>query len=248
MFRFHLEECGMKPPQYENPRYRAALAEQQRLGAVRRDALLPQGLRLVAGADCSFNRFGSTFWGALVVCDLEDTFRVVDSAVVRMEVDFPYIPGLLGFREVPVLCAAYDRLGVRPEVTLVDAQGTAHPRRFGSASHLGVELDIPTVGCAKSLLCGTFVEPGEGRGCWSPLVDVEEPIGAVLRTRTGVAPVFVSPGHLSDLPSSMDLVLRCAPLYRIPEPIRMAHELVNRARKDGWGDGAIGKSGDKVIH
>jgi deoxyribonuclease V len=221
----------MRSPRYSNPRYRAALEAQERLVLARREPPLPQGLRLVAGADCSYNRFGSTFWGAFVVCDAQDAFRVVDSAVVRMEVDFPYIPGLLGFREVPVLCAAYGRLGVRPEVTLVDAQGTAHPRRFGSASHLGVELGIPTVGCAKSLLCGTFVEPGKGRGSWSPLTDAGDPIGGVLRTRTGVAPVFVSPGHLSDLPSSMDLVLRCAPHFRIPEPIRLAHELVNRARK-----------------
>ena len=198
---------------------------------MRRDAPLPQAFHLVAGADCSFNRFGSTFWGALVVCDAEDTFRVVDSAVVRMEVDFPYIPGLLGFREVPVLAAAFAKLKTKPEVTLVDAHGIAHPRRLGSAAHLGVVLGVPTVGCAKSLLCGTFVEPGEGRGCGSPLMDDGERIGAVLRTRAGVAPVFVSPGHLSDLPSSTDLVLHCTPRYRIPQPIRLAHELANRARK-----------------
>ena len=221
----------MNRPEYGNPRYRAALEEQERLRGLLRGAPLSGHLRLVAGADCSFNRFGTTFWAGLVVCDAEDTFRVVDSAVVRMEVDFPYIPGLLGFREVPILAAAFAKLKTKPEVTLVDAHGTAHPRRFGSAAHLGVELGIPTVGCAKNLLCGTFVEPGKGRGCWSPLVDAEEPIGAVLRTRTGVAPVFVSPGHLSDLPSSMDLVLLCTPRYRIPQPIRLAHELVNRARK-----------------
>jgi len=223
----------MKSPQYGNPRYRSALAEQERLRSMRRDSPLPKDLRLVAGADCSFNRFGSTFWGGLVVCDANDAFRVVNSVVVRMEVDFPYLPGLLGFREVPVLAAAFAKLKTKPEVTLVDAHGIAHPRRFGSAAHLGVVLGVPTVGCAKSLLCGTFETPLDRQGSWSPLMDGDERIGAVLRTRTSVAPVFVSPGHLSDLPSSMDLVLHCTPRYRIPQPIRLAHELVNRARKDG---------------
>jgi deoxyribonuclease V len=194
----------------------------------------------VAGADCSFNRFGSTFWGGVVVCDMEEGFRVVDQAVVQMEVDFPYLPGLLAFREVPVLCAAHDRLGVKPEVTLVDAHGTAHPRRFGSAAHLGVVLDVPTVGCAKSPLCGTFEAPGSERGAWSPLSLEGDIVGAVLRTRSGVAPLFVSPGHRCDLPSALALVLRCAPKFRLCEPIRLAHELVNRARKDGWGDGVVG--------
>jgi deoxyribonuclease V len=231
MFRFNLEGLGMNRPEYGNLRYRAALEEQERLRGLLRGAPLPGHLRLVAGADCSFNRFGSTFSGGLVVCDADDAFRVVNSAVVRMEVDFPYLPGLLGFREVPVLAAAFAKLKTKPEVTLVDAHGIAHPRRFGSAAHLGVVLGVPTVGCAKSLLCGTFKEPGDSPGSWSPLMDDGERIGAALRTRVGVAPVFVSPGHLSDLPSSLDIVLRCARRYRIPQPIRLAHELVNRARR-----------------
>jgi deoxyribonuclease V len=223
----------MKRPDYRNPRYATALEEQERLRISRLDCPLPPLVRLVAGADCSFNRFGKTFWGGVVVCDAEDAFRAVDAAVVRMEVDFPYLPGLLGFREVPVLSEAFSRLKVVPEVTLVDAQGTAHPRRLGSAAHLGVLLDVPTVGCAKSLLCGTFQPPATDRGNWSPLMDGGERIGAALRTRAGVAPVFVSPGHRSDLESSLALVLRCAPRYRIPQPIRLAHELVNEARRAG---------------
>ncbi len=187
-------------------------------------------VRFVAGADCSYNRFGRTFWGGIVVCDAEESFRVVDRAVVRMEVDFPYLPGLLAFREVPVLSAAFEKLKVKPDVTLVDAHGTAHPRRFGSAAHLGVALDIPTVGSAKSLLCGMFDEPDGERGSWSPILLEEDVVGAALRTRASVAPVFVSPGHLCDLPSAIALVLRCAPRLRIPEPIRLAHALVNEAR------------------
>lgn len=223
----------MKRPEYQNPRCRAALEEQERLRSRLRLVPLPAAPRMVAGADCSFNRFGATLWGGIVVCDAEDGFRVVDQAVVRMEVDFPYLPGLLAFREVPVLAAAFSKLKVSPEVTLVDAHGTAHPRRFGSAAHLGVVLGIPTVGCAKSLLCGTFEAPGGERGEWSPLCLEGDTVGAVLRTRVGVAPVFVSPGHRCDLPSALALVLRCAPKFRLCEPIRLAHDLVNRARKGG---------------
>ncbi len=226
----------MKRPEYANPRYSQALEEQERLCALLRLEPLPETPRLVAGADCSFNRFGTTFWGGFVVCDAQAGFAVVDRAVVRMEVDFPYLPGLLGFREVPVLARAYELLRTAPEVTLVDAHGTAHPRRFGSAAHLGVVLGIPTVGCAKSRLCGTFHEPGPARGAWSPLMLEGEPVGAVLRTRAGAAPVFVSPGHRCDLASALLLALRCAPRTRIPQPIRLAHELVNEARK-GAGSG-----------
>jgi deoxyribonuclease V len=230
MFR-NREERTVKRPDYKKPRYSEALLEQERLSALRLEMPLPPAPRLVAGADCSYNRFGSTFWGGLVVCDAEAGFEVVDSAVARMEVDFPYLPGLLGFRETPVLAAAYAKLKRIPEVTIVDAHGTAHPRRFGSAAHLGVDLGIPTVGSAKNLLCGTFEGPGEPRGAWSPLLDGDECIGAALRTRAGAQPVFVSPGHRSDLPSAIALVLRCAPKFRLPEPIRLAHELVNRARR-----------------
>ena len=221
----------MKRPEYENPRYREALETQERLRASMRECPLPPEPRLVAGADCSFNRFGTTFWGGIVVCDADESFRIVDQAVVRMEVDFPYLPGLLAFREVPVLSAAYGELKVKPDVTLVDAHGTAHPRRFGSAAHLGVALDIPTVGSAKRLLCGTFDKPHGERGSWSHIRIEGDVVGAALRTRASVAPVFVSPGHLCDLPSAIALVLRCAPRLRIPQPIRFAHALVNEARR-----------------
>ncbi len=225
----------MKDPEYTNPVYAEALREQHRLRGLLRHEPLPADLRLVGGADVSFNRFGKTFWGGLVVCDAEDGFRVVDSSVVRMEVDFPYLPGLLGFRETPVLAEAYRRLRTRPGVTLVDAHGTAHPRRFGSAAHLGVVLDVPTVGSAKSRLCGEFEEPAAGRGSFSALLLDGEVIGRALRTRDGVAPVFVSPGHRCDLESATALVLRCSPRYRIPQPIRLAHDLVNEARRAGRG-------------
>ncbi len=185
----------------------------------------------MGGADVSFYLYGKTFWGGIVVCDMEAGFEIVDSSVVRMEVDFPYLPGLLGFREVPVLEAAYRRLKTKPEVTFVDGHGLAHPRRLGSAAHFGIVLDVPTVGCAKSRLCGEYEDPPQEKGARSPLLLEGETVGAVLRSRARVSPIYVSPGHLSDLPSAVDLVMHCCPRYRIPEPIRRAHELVNEVRR-----------------
>jgi len=223
----------VKVPEYQDPVYRAAVAEQQRLKRKLVLKPLSSPLRLVAGADVSYQLHGRTFWGGFAVCDAADDFRVVDCAIVRMEVDFPYIPGLLGFRETPVLAAAYGRLTVKPEVTIVDAHGLAHPRRFGSACHIGVLLDVPTVGCAKSLLCGECAEAGSERGARSFIVLEGEVVGAALRTRANVQPVYVSAGYGSDLDSALSLVLACAPRYRIPEPVRQAHALVNEVRREG---------------
>jgi deoxyribonuclease V len=227
----HSREARVKDPEYREARYRKALEEQRKLRSRVREEALIRSPRLVAGADVSFNLHGKTFWGGFVVCDLQEDFAVVDRSVVRMAVDFPYIPGLLGFREVPVLKAAYERLAVKPEVILVDAHGQAHPRRLGSASHLGVVLDAPAVGCAKSLLCGEFDEPGGERGAFSPLTLEGEIVGRVLRTRSGVKPVFVSVGHRCDLESATRLVVACSPKFRIPQPIRLAHAFVNDARR-----------------
>jgi deoxyribonuclease V len=147
------------------------------------------------------------------------------AATAESPVSFPYVPGLLAFREGPVVLAALEQLGDRPDVLMFDAQGLAHPRRMGLATHLGVLLDMPAVGCAKSRLCGTYVEPGERKGSWEPLVDGGEVIGAVVRTRDRVRPVFVSVGHRVDLESSVSLVLGCANRYRLPEPTRWAHRV-----------------------
>ena len=146
-------------------------------------------------------------------------------------VSFPYVPGLLAFREGPVVLAALEQLDGRPDVLMFDAQGLAHPRRMGLATHLGVLLDMPAVGCAKSCLCGTYAEPDERRGSWSALVDGDEVIGAVVRTRDGVQPVFVSVGHRIDLEASVALVLGCATKYRIPEPTRWAHRVAGGERR-----------------
>ena len=143
---------------------------------------------------------------------------------------FPYVPGLLAFREGPVVLAALERLTQPPDVLLFDAQGLAHPRRMGLATHLGILLDLPAVGCAKSRLCGEAEVPGAQKGSWSVLTDGNEVIGAVVRTRSHVRPVYVSIGHRLDLQTAVALVLGCAMRYRVPQPIRLAHQVAGGAR------------------
>lgn len=150
-----------------------------------------------------------------------------DRAVHRMPVKFPYIPGLLSFREIPPLLPALKKLSVIPDVILVDGHGLAHPRRFGLACHLGVLTGTPCVGCAKSKLVGRHEELASERGSRELLYDENRVIGAVVRTRTKVRPVFVSVGHLIDLERCIDLVLECTPRFRIPEPLRLAHQLAS---------------------
>ncbi|MDH7597632.1 MAG: endonuclease V [Methanothrix sp.] len=184
-------------------------------------------LETVAGADVSFS--GSRAHAAAVLLDYHD-MRLLDVSFAAMDVDYPYIPGLLTFREGPVILRALEGID-NADVLLFDGQGIAHPRRFGEASHLGLLLDRPSVGCAKSKLCGEFSGPGKERGSFSLLVDRGDIVGAALRTRTNVKPVFVSPGHMSDLSSAIEIVLNCARSHRVPEPLRMAHILsLKRAR------------------
>ena len=177
---------------------------------------------VIAGIDVSVK--GGRARAAVVLLSYPDLnpFR---AATAEGPVSFPYVPGLLAFREGPVVLAALDRLEGRPDVLMFDAQGLAHPRRMGLATHLGVLLDMPAVGCAKSRLCGAYVEPGEQKGSWEPLVDRDEVIGAVVRTRDRVRPVFVSVGHRVELETSVSLVLGCATRYRLPEPTRWAHRV-----------------------
>jgi len=195
---------------------------------------------LVAGCDVSYSRGSDVFYGGVVVLSLPD-MALVDQARVVNRSSFPYIPGLLSFREAPILLEAFARLRTVPDLVLVDGQGYAHPRRMGLAAHLGLFLDVPTVGCAKSRLVGEYVEPELAAGSRSPLVDGSERIGTVLRTRTGVKPVFVSTGNRIDLRGAERAVLKCCSRYRLPEPIRTAHRLVNeirRQREDGLNRGA----------
>jgi deoxyribonuclease V len=186
----------------------------------------------VAGADVSYNKWSPTLYAAVVVLRA-DTMEEIERAGVVAEATFPYVPGLLSFREAPPVIDAFRRLTVRPQVLICDGQGIAHPRRLGLASHLGLWLGIPTIGCAKSQLCGDYREPGPARGDWSPLTDGDETIGAVLRTRARVKPLYVSPGHLCDLTGAIAAVLAATRKYRLPETTRLAHNFVNELRRQG---------------
>jgi deoxyribonuclease V len=186
--------------------------------------------RTIAGADVSFDRGGEELYAAVVVLDAE-TSRVIERVGVSGPAAFPYIPGLLSFREAPALIEAFARLRTTPDVVMCDGQGTAHPRRLGIASHLGLWLEIPTIGCAKSRLCGRYREPGPDRGDRSPLIDRGETIGSVVRSKPRTNPLFVSPGHLCDLESAVRVVLDTSGRYRIPTPTRLAHAYVNEVRK-----------------
>jgi deoxyribonuclease V len=194
--------------------------------------------RTVAATDVSFDRGGEELYAAVVVVRA-GTFELVERVGVAGPAAFPYVPGLLSFREAPALIRAFEKLQARPDVVLCDGQGIAHPRRLGIASHLGLWLDLPTVGCAKSRLCGRFDEPGPNRGDRSPLVDRGEVVGAVVRTRPRVKPLFVSPGHLCDLEGAVELVLATLDKVRLPAPSRLAHAYVNEVRRAARSGGPI---------
>ena len=178
--------------------------------------------RFIAGADISARRARGKATGAVVVLRYPG-LRLVETRVVTSELDFPYIPGLLSFRESPLILSICEKLSVTPDILLVDGQGIAHPRRFGLASHLGLLLNLPTIGCAKSLLCGIHETPGAEPGSYAEVTDEGETIGVALRTKIGVKPVYVSIGHRVDLKTAIHWVMNCCRGYRLPEPTRLAH-------------------------
>jgi len=181
--------------------------------------------RLVAGLDAAFSRDGRDCVAGVVLWNVE-AGRVVEQHVARRPLTFPYVPGLLSFREAPALLVVLERLNTAPDVLLCDGQGLAHPRRFGVACHLGVLLELPSVGCAKSRLIGQAMEPGQKRGDRELLHDGEAVIGCVLRSRDRVRPLYVSVGHRIDLAGAVELVLACGGGFRLPEPTRLADRLV----------------------
>ena len=205
-----------------------AVRIQKRLAGEVEARSLAGPVETVAGIDVSIR--DDMAQAAIAVLRLPD-LELVDDATYRCEVPFPYVPGLLSFREMPAILPALERLAVRPDVLMTDSQGLAHPRRFGLACHLGVLLDWPTLGVAKSRLTGTPAgELDTEKGAHVPLVDEGEPVGALLRTRTDVNPVYVSIGHRMTLDDALQLTLDCSPRYKIPEPTRQAHTL---SRVDG---------------
>jgi len=205
---------------------REAVAIQQRLRSLVIDRDRAGRIESVAGVDVGFEREGRITRAAVAVLDLAD-LRLIDTAIVRRKTGFPYVPGLLSFREIPAVLEVLHRLRGEPDLIVCDGQGRAHPRRFGLACHLGVITGRPTIGVAKSRLVGTHDAVPDRRGAWVPLRDGAETIGAVLRTRVGVKPVFVSVGHRVSLERAIELTLACTPRYRLPETTRQAHRLAS---------------------
>ncbi len=184
----------------------------------------PGPVRVIGGADAWSEPQGDRIWAAAVALDLAN-LDLGESAVVCHRTAFPYVPGFLSFRETPAVLAALERLRMRLDLLLVDGHGLAHPRRFGLACHIGLLAAVPTIGVAKSVLIGRYEQPGPDRGGWAPLVHDGETVGAALRTRSHTRPVYVSMGHRISLRTAIDYVLRCTPMFRLPEPIRLADRL-----------------------
>lgn len=204
-----------------------AIAIQQQLrGYVVAEDELPAEIATVAGVDVGFEDGGKITRAAVAVLDYPG-LALIDRAIARLPTVFPYVPGLLSFREIPAVLAAFEQLQTLPDLILCDGQGYAHPRRCGIACHLGVLTGLPAIGVGKSRLVGRHGPLGAERGAWTPLEDKGEVIGAVLRSRAGVSPLYVSLGHRIGLPTALDWVLRCTGRYRLPETTRHAHRLAS---------------------
>lgn len=184
----------------------------------------------VAGADIAYLKKDKTLFAAVVVLEYPSGKEVI-SRTDRGEAAFPYVPGLLTFREAPLVLRVFEDLPLTPDIVIFDGQGLAHPRGFGLACHIGLLLDIPSVGCAKSRLVGEYNEPARRRGSAAPLVYQDRVVGAVVRTRDKVKPVFVSPGHKVDIEGAVRIVLETCRGYRLPEPTRLAHILSQKAKR-----------------
>lgn len=192
---------------------------------------LPENFNVLGAADVSYWK-AEDRQVALIVTFRWPRLELLETVHVVTPVRFPYIPGLLSFREIPPLLEAYQKLERKPDVFLCDGQGLAHPRKLGLACHLGLELGIPAVGCAKSRLCGEHEPFDLRRGNYTPLTLHGEVVGYVFCSRDGVKPLYISPGHLADLESSRELIQRCLFRYRIPEPLRQAHHRATRLRRE----------------
>ncbi len=222
--------------------YSQAIALQKELSKKVQLVELKNPPKTIAGIDCALSKDGQRIIAVVIVLRTlaagknlwgpsePSGFEVIETADAIQKAGFPYIPGLLSFRESPVCIAAVEKLKCEPDAFIIDGQGIAHPRRFGIAAHLGLFLDKPTIGCAKSRLTGTFEEPPPEKGSYSPLKDKNEIIGAVVRTRANIEPVFVSVGNKCLLKDAIEITLACATRYRIPEPTRLAHQTVSKLR------------------
>jgi deoxyribonuclease V len=187
-------------------------------------------VRTIGGGDVAYSKKRNLLFGAVVVLSFPQ-METVDISKADGMVHFPYIPGLFSFREGPILIKAFQRLKTKPDVMIYDAQGIAHPRGFGLASHMGLWLDLPSVGCAKTPLVDEFTSPGPSKGSCELIRREGKEVGIVLRTKDNVKPLFVSPGHRIDLPTSIQIILKCCQRFRIPEPLRRAHHVSRLMRE-----------------
>ncbi|MGD2186259.1 MAG: deoxyribonuclease V [Desulfobacterales bacterium] len=219
-----MKKRGQKPIHPWDLKPEEAIALQTKLSArvIRISRTKLENIEKVAGVDTAYRQGIAS--AAVVVMNLTN-LEILEEALAAKPVQFPYVPGLLSFREAPLILEALDKLKTAPDLLMIDGQGIAHPRRFGIASHIGLLSDVPSIGCAKTRLLGDYDEPPSARGRFSYLTDGSETIGAVVRTRTDIKPVFVSTGHLINLSDSIQVVLKCCQGFRLPEPIRRADHL-----------------------
>lgn len=220
----HAVDIAKLHPWNLTPREAIALQERLRHAVIVEDRLGP--VRFVAGTDVGFEEEGRVTRAAVVVLTFPE-LKFADCALAQVPTAFPYVPGLLSFREAPAVLEALGKLAVAPDLLLCDGQGIAHPRRLGIASHLGLAAELPSIGVAKTRLTGTHGEVPDARGAWTPLLDGNEMIGAALRTRPGTRPLYISPGHRVSLASAIRYVMACVTQYRLPETTRLAHRLAS---------------------
>ena len=207
-----------------------AKAEQEKLRQKILIQELPESPTMVAGADISFNRGSDEIYAAIVIVKLPE-LKVVGKSLVKDQTSFPYIPGLLAFREMPVLLKAWQQIPQKPDVLILDGHGLAHPRRMGIATHFGIEVNHPTIGCAKNVLTGNHGNLGNEKGNYTELMDQSEKVGLVLRSRTNVNPVYISPGHRVSFADTYDVVMSVLTQYKLPRTTRLAHKWANKVRK-----------------
>lgn len=184
----------------------------------------------IAGADISLNLYSTTIYAGIIVMSFP-LLQPVACSLIKSETHFPYVPGYLAFREVPALAHCWEQLPQKPGVLVADGHGIAHPRRMGIAAHFGAVTGQASMGCAKNILCGKYEEPGLEKGAFTSIIDKGDQVGYAFRSKAKTAPVYISPGHLMGIRNSLDIIRECTGKYRIPEPTRLAHELVNRFRK-----------------
>lgn len=195
-------------------------------------------IKTIGGADVSLNLYSTTIYAGIILLSFPQ-LQPLAYSLVKAETRFPYVPGYLAFREVPALVKVLEQMKQKPDVLVVDGHGIAHPRRMGIAAHLGALTGQPSLGCAKKILFGKFNDPDLKQGSYTPIFDKQEQIGYAFRSKTNVKPVFISPGNLIGMNNSLNIIRKCTGKYRIPEPTRLAHELVNKFRKaeitEGYG-------------